>query len=265
MTDTSPPSPRTSNLSGKAFVERPKFLQGVFQGLWVLYLLTRGKCQVSVFHAEVCPNTLTCCWQRLKICVGCCNTKPIATATITFDCNTAESSMPLAMFMKRIWHFIKLPLTRLGIPFTESECNAVVFHRPPRTSRICYRLKLVFRFPFGFTAKFIEKTLVCRINASEFFLNRLTRQRLPMWVCCLFQHRKVCGHGIVVRIRQAIFISLVLPPMEIVMHLPHIVKQIADTDCIRLAANLIFIDFHGISSLKSLTPDKWVGRHVTLR
>ena len=78
-----------------------------------------------------------------------------------------------------------------------------------------------------------------------------------MRVCRAFQIRQVGRHRSVVRIRQSISIPFVLPPMEIVMHLPHIVKQIADTDTIRLVAKLILIRFHGLSSIKSLSPAKW--------
>ena len=104
LSHTPPPAIRTFNLSAEFFVERPKFVQVRFQRLWVLFFLTRAKCQVRVFHTEICP-----------------------------------------------------------------------------------------------------------------------------------------------------------------MHLPHIVKQIADTDTIRLIAKLILICFHGISHITLLTPEQWVGRHVTLR
>ena len=81
-----------------------------------------------------------------------------------------------------------------------------------------------------------------------------------MWVCCLFQISKVPIHIIVIRIGQLVFIALTLPLVEIHMHLPHVVKQIADTDCIRLLVKRIFIGFHGISSTKFLTPE--VGRQT---
>ena len=70
LSDTPPPTVRPFNFTRKAFVERPKFVQGVFQRLWVLYFLTPAKCQVSVFHAEVCPYAFTCSRQRSKICIG---------------------------------------------------------------------------------------------------------------------------------------------------------------------------------------------------
>ena len=127
--DTPPPAVRTFFFTTQGFIERPKFVQGVFQGLWVLYLLTRAQCQVSVFHTGfglgidqihslyyiVCPNAFTCCRQRSKISIGCCDTKPISTATVTFDGDTTDTTVPLAVFMKRIRHPIKLPLTRMRL------------------------------------------------------------------------------------------------------------------------------------------------------
>ena len=121
---TSPPTVRTFLFSRKFFVERPKFVQVRFQGVWVLYFLTRVQRQKCVFHTEVCPNAFTCCWQRSKICVGCCYAEPIVPAIVTFDCDTTDSSMPLAVFMKRIRHFIKSPLT--FIPLTKCDCDTVV-------------------------------------------------------------------------------------------------------------------------------------------
>ena len=160
---------------------------------------------------------------------------------------------------------IKLPFASLRIPFTESQPDTIIFQRPARFTRIGDRFELVTLFDFRSTAKFLEKALICCINPFEFFLNGLTRQRIPMWVCRSFQIRQVSRHGIVVRIRQPVFISLTLPFMEIRMHLPHIVKQVAKSYRIRLTAELILIGFHGISSIKSLTPAKWVGRHVALQ
>ncbi len=57
-----------------------------------------------------------------------------------------------------------------------------------------------------------------------------------------------------VGIRQSVLIALTLPFMEIRMHLPHIVKQIPKPNTIGLIAKLILIGFHGLSSIKSLTP-----------
>ena len=45
-------------------------------------------------------TNLTCCRQRFKISVGCYDVKPIVSATVTLDCDTTESSMPLPVLMK---------------------------------------------------------------------------------------------------------------------------------------------------------------------
>ncbi len=257
LSHTPPPTVRTFLFAAQCFVERPKFLQGLFQRLWVLFFLTRVQRQICVFHTEVCPNALTCCRQRFKICVGCCDVKPIVSATVTFDCDTTESPVPLAVLMKSVRNFIKTPFACLRIPFTESQCDTIVFQRPPRTSRVCYRFELVSGFPFRFPTQFFEKTIVGKMYPSQFLLNRLAWQGIPMRVCGAFQIGHVCRHGMIVRIGQSISIPFVLPSMEIVMHLPHIVKQIPNTDTIRLIAKLILIRFHRLSSIKRLSPTTW--------
>ena len=249
-----PPPMRTLNFTRKCFVERPKFVQGLFQRLGVLYLLTRAKCQVSVFHAEICPNAFTCCRQRSKICIGCCDTKPIITTVVSFDCDSAKSAVPLAVFMKGIRHFIKLPLACLRIPFAKRQRDTIVFQRPPRFTGVGDRLKLVALFDFRSTAKFLEKSIVCLINTFQFLLDRLTRQGVPMRVCRLFQDFHVCTHVLKVHIRQPVFMPLTLPLVEVFMHLPHIVKQIAYPYCVRLFPKRVFIAFHGLSRITSLTP-----------
>ena len=76
LPNTTPPTVRTFFFTDQCLVESTKFHQGLFQGLRVLYFLTRAKGQVSVFHTEfdlgidqihslyyiVRPNALTCCW-----------------------------------------------------------------------------------------------------------------------------------------------------------------------------------------------------------
>ena len=262
LSNTTPPTVRTFGFTRKAFVEGSQLLQGLFERLRVLLLFTRAKCQVSVFHTEICPNALTCCWQRFEVGIGRCYAKPIVATSITLDCDTTDSSMPLTVFMKRIRHFIKTPLT--FITLTECEGDTIVSEFVSALFK-SDRLKLMARFDMRFTAEFIKEPLIRIINAFQLCLNRLGRQQLLMWMCGSFQIFGMFTHCSVVRIRQAVFVSLVLPLMEIGMHLPHIVKQVAKTYRIGLIVYLILIGFHGLSSIKSLTPFQWVGRHVTLR
>ena len=153
---TPPPTVRTFDFTRKVFVERLKFVQGLFQRLWVLFLFTRAQGQVRVFHAEVCPNAFTCCWQRFEICISCRDTKPIITTSVTFDGDTTDSAMPLSVFMESIRHFIKLPFTCFRIPLTEGEGDTIIFQRPPRLSRKGDRFELMSLFDLGSATKFLK-------------------------------------------------------------------------------------------------------------
>ena len=262
LSDTSPPTVRTLNLSRKTFVERPKFVQGLFQRLWVLFLFTRAECQVRVFHTEVCPNTLTRCWQRLCFYKVREYVEPIITARVTLYRDTADISFKLTVLMERISNFIMSPFT--VIPFSEIEGEAIVFQRPTRLFQ-CEGFKLMAFLDFRSTPKFFEKSDIRLINAPQLLLYRLTRQRFPMRVCRPFQIGYVKAHCLVVRIRQSVLISLTLPLMETLVDLPHIIKQVAKPNTIGLIIKRIFVGFHGISHITPLTPLKWVGRHTIKR
>ena len=100
---------RTFLLTTQVFVESAKFPQGAFQRLWVLLLFTRAQCQKCVFHAEVCPNALTCCRQTFHIRVVRGYTKVVVTTVITLYRDIADSTVPLAVFMKSIRYLSKRP------------------------------------------------------------------------------------------------------------------------------------------------------------
>ena len=256
LSHTLPPAVRTFDFTTQCFVERPKFLQGVFQGLGVLYLFTRAQCQIGIFHAKVCPNAFTCCRQRSKIGVGRCYTDPISPASITLNRDSANSPMPLAVLVKCIGYPIKLPLACFRIPLTKSQCNTVIKQRPTRTSGIRHRLKLMSRLNMRSTTEFFRETIISVINTLEFLLHSLAWQCLPMRVCGLFQMFKVITHVLIVYRRQPVFMPLTLPFMEVKMHLPHIVKHITDTNRIRPIIKRIFIGFHGISHITPLSSTK---------
>ena len=86
--DSTPPIIRAFLLTRKTFIELAELFQGLLEKLWTLYLFACGKCQIRVFHSEVCPNALTCRWQRFGRSIVCCDTKPIVSTIITFyrDC-----------------------------------------------------------------------------------------------------------------------------------------------------------------------------------
>ena len=250
LSHTPRPAVRTFDFTRKAFVERPKLLQGLFQELWVLYLLTRVEREKSVFHAEVCPNTLTRCWQRFRFYKVGDEIKPIITTSVAFYRETVDIPVKLAVLVKCISHFIMSPFT--FIPFSEIESEAIVFQRPTRL----FQRQGLEPMPFlnlRSAAKFLEKTLIGKVYPFQLFLHRLTRQGFPMWVCGAFQHGQVFAHRSIVGIRQAVFIALALPLVKIRVNLPHIVKQVAKTNTIRLFTDFIFVGFHGLSGIRHLS------------
>ena len=252
LSDTPPPAMRTFLLTRKTFVERPKFVQGLFQRLWVLFLFTRAQGQVRLFHTEVCPDTLTRRWQWFRFYKLGYDIKPIITASVAFYRDTTDSPIEIAVFTERISDFVMSPFTLF--PLSEIESEAIVFQRP---TRLFQRegFKLMPFFDFRSTPKPLEKSLICQVNPFEFFLDRLTWQCLPMWVCGAFQLGYAQTHCLITGIRQSVFIPLTLPLMEIRVDLPHIIKQIAKTDRIRLIIKRIFVGFHGISRITRLSPE----------
>ena len=49
------------------------------------------------------------------------------------------------------------------------------------------------------------------------------------------------------------------------MHITQVIEHVAHAHILWMFAYLIFVGSHGVTSHKSLTPEKWVDRHVTLR
>ena len=104
---------------------------------------------------------------------------------ITLEGDTTERAMPLAVFMERIRHFIKSPLTL--IPLAECECDAVVCQSlPSQLLRVrVIDLNLGSRFDLGSTAEFFEEPVDTPLwMRSNSCLDRLRLgNSLPMWMC----------------------------------------------------------------------------------
>ena len=152
----------------------------------MLYLLTRAQCQICVFHTEVCPNAFTCCRQRFEIFIGRCDTKPINTASVPFDCDMFDSPVPLPVLVKSISDFIKLPFMGLWIPLAKSQRDTIIGQRPARLFKR-ERFELMPFFDPRLTAEFLEEADISIINAFQFLLYCLTRQGVPMRVRRPFQ------------------------------------------------------------------------------
>ena len=116
------------------------------------------------------------------------HTKPIITAIITLDCNASYIAFPLAVFEKGISDAILFPFTTLV--FAKGDRNTIVFYLPTRLSGVSDRSKLMRTFDMWSATSLVEKTLICCVNAFQFFLDRLTWQRLPMRMRSLLEFVK---------------------------------------------------------------------------
>ena len=253
---STPPVIRTFDFTAQCLIEFAKLSQGLFQRLGVLLLFTRAQGQVR-FHTEVCPNSLTCCWQGFGIRKISYDIKPIVSAGITLYCYSSDTALPFTVLKEPINHMVISPFTIL--PFSKVQRDMIVFEVPTRMTWKGNRLKSMSPLDMRSATEFLEKPIIRKVDTFQLLLDRLTRQCFPMWVRCSFQLLKVRAHRSIVRIRQPVLITLTLPLMEIRMHLPHIVQQVTKTYRIRLITKLIFIGSHGVSSIKSLPPIKWVG------
>ena len=253
VSHTPPPAIRTFLFSTQRFVERPKFVQVRFQRCGWCFFSPVLRIKYASIHTEVCPDTLTRRWQRLCFYKISYDIQPIVAAIITFDREKSDIPFKLTVLVKCISDFIISPF--ISIPLTEVEGEAIVFQKPTRLFQ-CEGLELMAFLDFRSTAQFLEKSVIRQVNASEFLLDRLTRQCTPMRVRRAFQLGYMQTHCLVARIRQSIFIPLTLPLMEVFMHLPHIVKQVAKPNTIRLSIKRIFVGFHGLSHITPLTPEQ---------
>ena len=245
--DSTPPVARPFFLARKTFIQYAEVFQGLLEKLWTLYLFTCGKCQIRVFHTEVYPNALTCRRQRVGRSIVYCNTNPIVATSITFYRDLLNSAFPLTVFVKCERDRVSYPFSMHRIPFTEGDTDMIIFYFPTRYPREGHRLEFVLRFNMRSATQFVEKSLICFMNAFQLTLDRLTWQTIPMRVCRLFQRRQMSRHRMIVRIRQAVFIPLTLPQMEILMHFMQIVQQIPQAFILRVFAYRIFIRSHSAS------------------
>ena len=173
--DRTPPVFRTFFLTRKALVEVAELFQGLLEKLWALYFLTRAKRQICVFHTEVCPNALTCRWQRFGRSIVCCDTKPVVSAIITLYRDLLNLAFPITMFVKCEWNWVSYPFSLVCIPFTKSYCDMIIFYLPTRHPRESDRLEFVLGFDMRSAPLFVEKPLICFMNTFQLTLDCLTR------------------------------------------------------------------------------------------
>lgn len=98
--DSTPPIVRTFNLTRKAFIEFPKFGQGLFQRLRMLDFLTRVESQIRL-EPEIYSYALTCSRIGFRRGIISDNIQPKCANRIPKDLDIADISFPFAVLVKK--------------------------------------------------------------------------------------------------------------------------------------------------------------------
>ncbi len=269
--DTPPPIVRTFDLSTNSFVECAKFFQGVFQKLWRLFLFAVTKSQVG-FHTEVYSYALTCSRIGFRCGSVCNNIEPIGSNRITKYLNIANFTIPIAVLVEREPTFIEFQGFGRLIPRLERKSNTTFFKEVRRLE--LRRTIATFTLELWKSAKSIKEPFIRYMDTDDHFVKCITGYPSPV----LFRApEQVCQMRLQAKTPRIFPVSTVISLFQlqkVIMDIRKIVKHIAETHILGVFAQLELVCsailfllsfFHGVSRIMLLTPEQWVGRHVTLR
>ena len=271
VSNGSVPIVRTLLLTASLLIQRPELVQGLFQGLRMLNLLTGVKCQID-FHTKVCAYTFTCSGQHFFAGVIGNDIEPKRSNGISTNLDIADVSFPIAMVMEREVNFlILIELLRTWIPHSKRDANTSLLKfvgiRKLRRAIFLAFLELRRSYAPAVLSLFeiIKKPFPSKVKADNHSIKRVARDPRPVFLGALEQ---LCQMRLQTKTTGILAIDAIVPLLEfeeVVMDIRKIVKQVAQTFVFRMSAYLIFVRSQGVTSYQSLTPTQWVGRHVTLR
>ena len=274
LTDSTPPIARPFHFTRSAFGEFAEFSQGLFQKLRVLDFFASVECQIGI-HTEVCAYAFTCSGQHFFRRVICHDIEPIRSNTITKDLEITDVPVPIAMLMERKPAFIELESLRRFVPCFERQANFT-----------CFKFVSCFELRRAIFATFLElrtahmgkvkKSFPSDMQADNHLVKCIARYPYPMFMGAFEQLREVRLQPITPRIFAIDTVIAVFQLQKMVMDIAKVIKHITYAHILRMLAYLVFIGstlaflftlafFHKGSQLTALTPNQWVGRHVTLR
>ena len=271
--NSTPPVVRTSDFSTQGLVESSECFQGLFQELWRSYFIASVESQIGV-HTEIYPYAFTCSGQHFFRCIICHHIEPICSHTVAKDLDIADSAFPITRVVIQDVAVNKHKLLFCCVPFFERQANRVF-----REFVACFELRrtvsLTFLELWTTHMRKVKKSFPSDMQTDNHFVKRIARNPRPMFLSASKQLRQVRLQTIPTRIFTVDAVISLLKFEEVVMYITQVVKHIAKTHILRMFAYLIFIRsavllllfslFHRISRITTLTPTKWVGRHIVKR
>ena len=253
LTNRTPPVARAFDFTREAFVECSELLQGLFQELGVLDLLTRVEGQKSVFHAEVCAYTFTRSRQHFLRCVVGHDIEPIRANTVAKDLEITHVSLPSAVLMQSQPTFIKLQSLRGNVPRFEGQTDASIFKFVA-----CLELRRTvapFAFELGFACAFsMKKAFPSNVQSDNHSVKRVAGDPYPVFLGALEQLRQMRLQAETSRIFTINPIVAIFQLQKMVVDLAQVVKHIPQAFVLRMFAYLIFVGSQKIYQLPVFNP-----------
>ena len=273
FTDSTPPITRSFLLSTHCFVEFTELVQGVFQRLRMVDLLTGRECQIGV-HPEVYPYALTCSGFNFFGNIIGDNIQPKRANTVAKDLDITDVPVPIAMMVIQDIPADKHKLLFGFTPFLEGDTGSAfgnfrrfsvfAFFKNRKTClklrrTVCATLFELRRTDTPVPSAFfdpIEEPLIPDMDTDNHSVKRITRYPCPLLMGALEELRQMRLQTIPTGIFAIDTVIPLLQSKEVVMHITKVIKHIAQTFILWMLAYLTFIGSHGVTSYQSLTPAK---------
>ena len=273
FSDGTPPIARTFLLATHSFIECSEFIQGLLQGLRMLYLLTGIERQIGI-QSEVCAYTFTCSGQDFFGCVICNNGQPIRPNTVAKNLDIADVPVPIAMVVIQDVATLEHKLLFVRTPFFEGQANRA-FRYYRRFSVFVFFKNLISCLELRRTVfpsllelrgtdtstappifKPIKEPLVADMDTDNHLVKCVAGDPRPVFMSALEQLRQMRLQPIPTGVLPIHAIVSLLQTQKVVVNIAQVIKQVAQAFDLRVVAYLIFISSHGATSYQFFNPYK---------
>lgn len=261
--DTTPPIVRTFYLSADSCVEGAKCFQGSFQKLGRLFLFAVAKGQVG-FHTKIYPYALTCSKIGFGGGVVCNNIEPIGSNTITKYLNIANSTLPIAMLVKREPTFVELQGFSGCVPSFQRKSNTPFFKEVRRLE--LRRTIAIWTLELWKATETLKETFIGDMDTDNHCVKRIAGYPSPVLLPAFEQLRQVRLQAKTPRIFSVSTVISLFQLQKVIMDIRKVVKHIPETHILWVFAQLelvcsailfLFSLSHGVSRITLLSPIQW--------
>ena len=260
FTNSTPPIARTVLLATHGPVEFSELVQGVFQRLRMVDLLTGAQGQIGV-HTEVYSYALTCSGHHFFGFTICHNIEPQCSDSIPTDLNILDVPLPLAMVVIQDISADKHKLLFGYTPLLEGDTNStfgnfrrfiVILRGDFKDLVPCLELRRsVFATLFELrgtdapatSAVFnpIKEPFIPDMDTDNHSVKGITGYPCPLLMGAFEQLRQMRLQAKTTGVFPIAAVISLLQSKEVVMHIAQVIKHVADAHVLRVFAYLVFV------------------------